>query len=209
MINNGVSNLSNEELLSIILKTGTKDMSVKTLSSYILSYLKNISNLKDITYQELKKIKGVGDAKACSLLALGELAKRINSEIDTLVGIKLDSTEKVYKYYKNKIDSFQEHFYCIYLDATNKVIKEKLLFIGTANYSLVHPRDVFKEAYLLNASNIICVHNHPSGEVNPSKDDILITNRLIEVGQLTGVKILDHIIVSENDYYSFLENGKI
>ena len=115
----------------------------------------------------------------------------------------------MFEYYKIKINSTQEQFYCIYLDASKKVLEEKLLFIGTANYSLVHPRDVFKEAYLLNATGIICVHNHPSGEVRPSREDINLTNRLKDVGMLLGIKLIDHIIIGEDKYYSFLENGKI
>ena len=89
------------------------------------------------------------------------------------------------------------------------MIEEKLLFIGTVNYSLVHPRDIFKEAYLLNATGIICVHNHPSGEVKPSKEDISLTNRLKEIGLLLGIKVIDHIIIGDDRYYSFLENGKM
>lgn len=209
LINFGVENLSDEELLSIILKTGYKDMSVKNLSAYILSSLKGIENLKNVNFHEVKKIKGIGDAKACSLVALSEVCRRMNRKVASLTGVKLNTPDKVYEFYKSKMDNFQEQFYCIYLDASKKVIEEKLLFIGTANYSLVHPRDVFKEAYLLNASSIICVHNHPSGEVRPSKEDVNLTIRLKEVGALTGVRVTDHIIIGNDEYYSFLENGKI
>lgn len=209
LINFGVENLSDEELLSIILKTGYKDMSVKNLSAYILSSLKGIENLKNVNFHEVKKIKGIGDAKACTLVALAEVCRRMNRKVACLIGVKLNTPEKVYDFYKSKIDDFQEQFYCIYLDASKKVIEEKLLFIGTANYSLVHPRDVFKEAYVLNASSIICVHNHPSGEVRPSKEDVNLTIRLKEVGTLTGVRVVDHIIIGKDKYYSFLENGKI
>ena len=209
LINFGAENLSDDELLSIILKTGYKNMSVKNLSAYILSSLKGIENLKNVNFHEVKKIKGIGDAKACSLVALAEVCRRMNRKVVSLIGIKLNTPEKVYDFYKSKIDDFQEQFYCIYLDASKKVIEEKLLFIGTANYSLVHPRDVFKEAYVLNASSIICVHNHPSGEVRPSKEDVNLTIRLKEVGALTGVRVTDHIIIGNDKYYSFLENGKI
>ena len=112
-------------------------------------------------------------------------------------------------FYKDKINGSQEQFYCIYLDAGKKVIEEKLLFMGTANYSLVHPRDIFKEAYLLNASSIICVHNHPSGDVKPSKEDINMTIRIREVGLIMGIRLDDHIIIGDDKYYSFLENGEI
>ena len=95
------------------------------------------------------------------------------------------------------------------MDASKRVIEEKLLFIGTANYSLIHPRDIFKEAYLINATSIICVHNHPSGNVKPSNDDINMTLRIREVGLIMGIRLTDHIIIGDDKYYSFLENGKI
>ncbi len=209
LINVGVENLSDEELLSIILKTGSKEMSVKELSAYILSSLGGIENLKNIKYHEVKKIKGIGEAKACMLVALSEIARRMNRKVASLMGVKLNTPLKIFEFYKSKINDDQEQFYCIYLDASKKVIEEKLLFIGTVNYSLVHPRDIFKEAYLLNATGIICVHNHPSGEVRPSKEDINLTIRLKEIGVLMGVRVIDHIIIGDDKYYSFLENGKI
>ena len=208
LINVGVENLSDEELLSIILKTGSKEMSVKELAAYILSNLGGIENLKNINYHEVKKIKGIGEAKACMLVALSEIARRMNRKVASLMGVKLNTPLKIFEFYKSKINNDQEQFYCIYLDASKKVIEEKL-FIGTVNYSLVHPRDIFKEAYLLNATGIICVHNHPSGEVRPSKEDINLTIRLKEIGVLMGVRVIDHIIIGDDKYYSFLENGKI
>ncbi|CCY46800.1 dNA repair protein RadC [Firmicutes bacterium CAG:822] len=209
LINVGVENLSDEELLSIILKTGSKEMSVKELAAYILSNLGGIESLKNINYHEVKKIKGIGEAKACMLVALSEIARRMNRKVASLMGVKLNTPLKIFEFYKSKINDDQEQFYCIYLDASKKVIEEKLLFIGTVNYSLVHPRDIFKEAYLLNATGIICVHNHPSGEVRPSKEDINLTIRLKEIGVLMGVRVIDHIIIGDDKYYSFLENGKI
>lgn len=209
LINYGASNLSDEELLAIILKTGYKNISAKNLASYILSFIKGIENLNNINYHKIKNIKGIGMDKACTLVALSEISKRINRKISTLNGVKLNSTLKVYEYYKYKISDCQEGFYAIYLDANKKVIEEKLIFIGTVNYSLVHPRDIFKEALILNASSIICVHNHPSGEVNPSKEDISITKQIKDAGDIIGIKLIDHVIVSKDKYYSFLENGKI
>lgn len=209
LINSGVESLSNEELLSILLNSGTKNISVKNLSEIILSRAGDIKNLKKLTYHDLLKIKGIGSAKACIVLALIELSKRMNQKIDSFDKIKLLDPKIVFEFYKNKIDQNQEKFYSIYLDANKRVIKNKLLFIGTVNHSLVHPRDIFKEAYNVNAAFIICIHNHPSGNVKPSKEDINVTNRLKEIGDLMGIKLLDHIIISENKYYSFLENGKI
>ena len=169
LINNGVENLSNEDLLAIILKTGTKNISSKMLATKILIEVGDIKNLKDLNYQKLIKIKGVGQAKACVLLATIELAKRINREIPIINNLKITNSKIIYNYYKDIIgNQLQEHFYCVYLDHQKKVIKDKLLFIGTINQSLIHPREIFKEAYLISASAIICVHNHPSGNVIPS-----------------------------------------
>lgn len=210
LIEYGVESLSNEELLAIIFKTGTKGMSAKDLGNSLLSKIENIKKLNEINFETLKNFKGIGVSKACNLLASIELGKRINREVDSLKNIKLTSAELVYKYYKEKLgDKKQEYFYAVYLDSNKKIIEDKLLFLGTVNYSLVHPREVFKESYLLGASAIICVHNHPGGNVLPSKQDMDITNNLIEVSKILGVKFLDHIIISKNNYYSFLENNDI
>lgn len=208
LINNGVESLSNEELLAIILKTGTKGVSSKDLGIELLSSIGNIKKLNDINFQYLKKFKGIGSIKACNLLASIELGKRINKEIDSINNIKLNNSSLVYKYYKDKIGSKkQEYFYCVYLDTHKKIIEDRLLFIGTVNYSLVHPREIFKEAYLLGASAIICVHNHPGNNPLPSKEDYNITKKIMEVGKILDIKLVDHVIVCKNNYYSFLENN--
>lgn len=206
----GVDNLSNEELLALILKSGTKEASAKMLATKLLSEVGEIKNLSKLNYQAITKIKGLGEAKACTLLAVIELSKRINKEIPSLKNLKITSAIIVYKYYKDILkDKKQEYFYCLYLDNNKQVITDKLLFKGTLNQSLVHPREVFKEAYLLSASSIICVHNHPSGNIIPSTEDIILTDRLVEIGKLLGIIIIDHVIISENNYYSFYENNLI
>lgn len=210
LINDGVDKLSNEELLAIILKSGYHGASSKDIASMLLSTIGSIKKLSNTNYETLKNIKGIGSVKASTLLASIELGRRINSEIDTIKGIKLNKVDLVYKYYKEKIgNKKQEYFYAVYLDNSKKIIDDKLLFIGTINYSLVHPREVFKEAYNLSASSIILVHNHPGNSPFPSKEDIVTTNNLIKVGELLGIKVLDHVIVCTNNYYSFLENGDI
>lgn len=209
LINYGSNSLSNEELLSILLNSGTKNISVKNLASIILSKTNNLKDLEKLSYHDLISIKGVGSAKASIILSFLELSKRIKMEDNKIINIKLNEPSKVFNYFKYRVNKYQEEFYCIYLDAKKKVINSKLLFIGTVNHSMVHPRDIFKEAYSLNAAFIICVHNHPSGDVNPSLDDINVTKRIFEIGNLMGIKLVDHIIVSKKKYYSFLENGKI
>ena len=210
LINHGVSNLSTEELLAIIIKNGTKNVSSKMLATEILSKTDGLKNTEVLNYDFLKSIKGIGSAKACDIVAAIELGKRISMNIKSLNGIRLNNSSLVFDYYKKIIgDKKQEYFYAIYLDSSKKVIKDKVLFVGTLNHSIVHPREVFKEAYLLSASSFICVHNHPSGNVFPSKEDIEITKQLKEIGLMMGVPLVDHIIIGIDKYYSFFENGDI
>lgn len=210
LINNGSNTLSNEELLAIILDTGTKNKSAKDLAISVLSKINHISELKDINYQNLINIKGIGISKATKILALIELSKRINAKLETLNNIKANNSKVIYEYFKDKLmDEKQEYFYCLYLNNKKRIIKNKLLYIGTINQTLIHPRDIFKEAYLLSASAIICIHNHPSGNTAPSKEDIMMTKNLKEVGLIMGINVVDHIIIGKNNYYSFFENGDI
>ena len=209
LIKYGADYLTDEELLAILLKTGTKKHSAKDLATILLNEIDGINNLNSISYEKLISIEGIKQSKACDIMAAVELSRRIN-DIKDIQNVKFNNCEVVYNYYKNKIAyELQEHFYCVYLDTNKRIIKEKLLFKGTLNYSIVHPREVFKEAYLVGASAIICVHNHPSGNVLPSKQDLDITKSLQEVGSILGIKIVDHIIVGKNNYYSFLQNNDI
>ena len=210
MITVGASNISNEELLAILLKTGTVDSSAKTVAANILKQIGDIHNLQNLNLEQLKKVNGIGTAKACIVLAAVELSRRINSSIDKINDLKIDSTDLVYKYYSNILSNKkQEYFYCIYLDNKKKVITDKNLFIGTINGSVVHPREIFKEAVINSASSIICVHNHPSGVVMPSKEDKELTKRIVQLGKIMGIPVIDHIIIGKNKYYSFYENNDI
>lgn len=210
LIKYGSKSLSDSEILAILIGSGNNKNSAKDLASIILNKCDGVDNLDKIDYNFLTKIDGIKETKACNILAAIELSRRINNKVRDLNGIKLTNVELVFNYYKDMLkDETQECFYCVYLDVTKKVIKDKLLFKGTLNYSLVHPREVFKEAFLLNATAIICVHNHPSGNIEPSRQDIEITNNLVELGLIHGIKVLDHVIISDNSYYSFLENNKI
>ena len=207
LIRYGAKNLSNEELISIILKTGTKEISVKELSTRILSKYNDISNLKDLEINTLMNIKGIGKVKAIELIAAIELGRRVylDKEIES---VKIRGSEDVYNYFNDLLkDKKQEHFYALYLDNKKKVISKKLLYVGTINGSVAHPREIFKQAYLQSASFIICVHNHPSGDPTPSKEDMVFTNNLMEIGKLNNIPILDHIVIGNNSYYSFFEEG--
>ena len=210
MISLGPSKLSNEELISILIKSGTKKYSAKELATVLLKSVNNIGELNNINYKKLTHISGIGIKKSCVLLAAIELGKRVNGYTSSIINKKLNSSTLVFEYYRNLLkDAKQEHFYCVYLDNSKKIIYEKLLFLGTINYSVVHPREIFKEAYYYSASAIICVHNHPSNNLFPSSEDLKITRNLKEVGELLGIKVIDHLIIGKDNYYSFLENGNI
>lgn len=210
LVSMGVESLSNEELLAILLKNGYHNISSKDLASILIKESNGIVGLANKKYKELCQIKGVGKVKASIILSTFELAKRVMLAKYNIKEQKLTSTQMVFDYYVQKIgDKKQEYFYVVYLDNSKKIIDEKLLFIGTINYSVVHPREIFKEAYLLSSSAIICVHNHPSGNVLPSKEDLKLTSDIIKVGNILGIKLVDHVIIGQKRYYSFLENNDI
>lgn len=206
----GVENLSNEELIAIILKSGNRKKSVKELSAEIIKEAGEIKNLKNITKETLQKIDGIGIAQALTILSVIELGKRIFIDFSFESKIILNSSQSIYQYMKYQLwDKKQEYFYCLYVNQKKELIERKLLFMGTVNRSIVHPREVFKNAYLCSASGIICIHNHPSGDIHPSKEDIRLTNSLVELGRMNGIPIIDHIIIGNDYYYSFYEEGEI
>ena len=184
-------------------------MNSKMLSSYMLKELGGIHAFQNCSYQKLSNIKGIGTAKAFTILAAMEFGKRVYQK-EQILFQKFEDAYQIASYYQDKMGKLkQENFLCIYLDVTKKLIHEKTLFIGTLNRSLVHPREIFKEAYQVSASSIICIHNHPSGEVLPSKEDILFTSQLVKVGRMLGIDVIDHIIIGDEKYYSFFENHRI
>lgn len=201
----GVDKLSNEELLAITINSGHKDLSAKELS---LKILKEINDLNNISYEKLVSIKGVGEAKACSILAAIELGKRLNTNIKTIKGLKITSPKVLYDYYLPKLKHLkQEHFIVIYINKKQEIITDKTLFIGSNNKSIVDPKEIFKYAYELNASYIICIHNHPSGNVLPSNDDLITTKVIKDASNLLNIPLIDHIIIGKNKYYSLNENN--
>ncbi len=209
LYNYGSENLSNEELISIILKTGTKNYSVKEVSLKLLEEIGNIHKLKDVGIPVLMKIDGIGKVKAIELKAALELGRRVYWKDDN-EKIKLNSGKAIYNYFSMILgDKKQEYFYVVYLDTKGNMLGKKCLFIGTTNRSTVHPREIFKEAYLLSANGIICVHNHPSGDSIPSKEDGMITRQIKEIGMLHGINLIDHIIIGNGNYYSFYEDGQL
>lgn len=204
----GPSNLTDKELLAIILKTGTKNSNVTDVAIEILKKY-TLQELPEVALPELIKIKGVGEVKALELISTIELGKRIYLKQKTTLK-KLTNPKAVWEETRYLfINKKQELFYCLYFNNHQELIERKLLFMGTINQSITHPREVFKEAYRLSASGIICLHNHPSGDLTPSKEDIRFTESLIKIGAIQGIPVLDHIIVNEDSYYSFYDHHNI
>ena len=201
----GVKNLTDEELIAIILRCGTKNMSVKDLA---IKIKKEFKTLSDLSYIELSKIKGVGEVKAITLLAAIELGIRSTYKEDK--NIKLNRPENIYEFFKNKLTHLkQENLMAIFLDNKNKLIAYKTIFIGTINMSVSHPREIFKEAMKNSSVYIILVHNHPSGDPTPSVADLKFTNQVYKTSKIIGIPLLDHIIIGNNKYYSFYDNGDL
>lgn len=201
----GVGALSNEELLSILLRTGTKLKSVKELSLDILSEI-DINDLVNYDFTSLKNIKGVGEVKAITILSAIEFGKRVLSRSDLVKQIK--TGDDVFYLVKDDMENcLQEKFMVVYLDTKKYVINKKVIFVGTVNNSSITPRDVFREAVKLNSASMILVHNHPAGSILPSYEDIYLTNEFIKLGKMMGISVIDHLIIGKNKYYSFRESN--
>lgn len=206
----GIKALSNSELIAIILNTGTKDNNVKTLSETILSNYNTIKDLKYVTQNELMKIKGLGISKSAKLLASLELGKRVYEEKTLVPKIKIYNAKDAYNYFSSLIkDELQENFLVIYLDKHQRYLTDKILFIGTIDQSIVNPREIIKEALLVNATRIIIMHNHPSGITKPSNADDNTTRTIAEAASLFNIVLIDHIIVSNHNYYSYVDEKRI
>lgn len=201
----GVNNVSNEDLLSILIRTGNKEENVKVISSKVLAKIKSINNLDDLTINELMEIKGLGKIKAITILAAIELGKRVsNKTIDEKV--LLNNTEIVHEYFANLIaSSKQEELLVILLDNKKRLISYEIMYKVTSTSSVVSPKEVFSYAIKSKAAAVIIMHNHPSGVITPSKEDVNITNSLIYTGKLIGIPLIDHLITNGVEYYSFFD----
>ncbi len=207
LISQGAASLSNQELIAILLRTGTKEESVLVLANRILSSFDKIQDLKDATIEEMMSVKGVGKAKAVQLLAAVEIGKRLfRKHSDGRYTIR--SPEDAASYLMTDMSSLsQEHFVVLFLNVKNEVLHKQTVFIGSLNASIVHPREIFREAVKRSAASIICAHNHPSGNPSPSPEDIEVTKRLIEAGSIMGIEILDHVIIGDHKFISLKEKG--
>ncbi len=206
VIQHGVETLSDGELLAILLGNGGgKGRSALTLANILLNKFGNLRQLSTRTLRELRTIKGIGLVKAIEIKACLEIARRFQ-QISLLPGELLQGSHQVFCYYHERLrDQKKERFFVVLLDCKHRIIREELVSVGSLNLSIVHPREVFLSAIRESAESMILVHNHPSGDPTPSPEDIEVTRRLIEVGQLVGIEVLDHIIVGNGRYVSFAE----
>ncbi len=206
-LQDGAQSLSNQELLALLLRTGTQNESVMQLSNKLISHFEGLRLLKDASVEEMISIRGIGEAKAIQILAAVELGRRISNFTDQDRYV-IRSPEDCANYCMNDMRFLtQEHFVCLYLNTKNQVLHKQTIFIGSLNSSIVHPREVYKEAFRRSAASIICVHNHPSGDPTPSREDIEVTKRLAECGKIIGIDILDHVIIGDKKYVSLKEKG--
>ena len=209
LITDGPGSLSNHELLAILLRTGTKDESVLQLSNRMLRQFEGLRMLKDATVEEITSIKGIGTAKAVQIMAALELGRRIG-RLQYEERYVVRSPEDGAKYVMEEMRFLsQEHFVCLYLNTKNQILHKQTIFIGSLNASIVHPREVYKEAFKRSAASIIAIHNHPSGDPTPSREDIEVTKRLVECGKIIGIELLDHLIIGEHKYVSLKEKGYV
>jgi len=197
LVRKGIHSLSNEELLMVILGRGMPGIDVRTLAKTILKEVEK--DPENISLDKLESIKGIGLAKASQILASFEFARRYLVK----EGVKIQRTDDVLNLVEDIRIKKQEHFITITLDGASNLIERRTVFIGTVTESIIHPREIFADAITDRASGIIFVHNHPMDDPQPSEVDITITQRLCEVARLIGIEVIDHIIVSKDDYFSF------
>lgn len=211
LANLGAENLSIHELLAIILGKGSRGESVITTVQKTIAKFKSLEGLQEASLEDLQEVRGLGIAKACQLKACLELAKRLNKPLQNdknkKKNQKLTSAKEVYEALRKKIGGLKkENFVVVSLDTRNKIIAVDTVFVGTLNSSLIHPREIFETAIRRHAAVIVVAHNHPSGDPKPSDEDVKVTKLLLDAGKIMGIQVLDHLVVTKDKFYSFLEN---
>jgi len=201
----GPEKLSNSELLAILLRSGKKGENVIELANKILKKF-GTNELPNLTFNDLKDYSGLGPAKSCEIIACFELGKRLLKDKKAQIYL---SPKEVWEELKDLRDHKKEHFVIFYLDSRNQEIKREIVSVGSLNANLVHPREVFEPAVRNLAAQVILAHNHPSGDTEPSEDDLELTKRLVESGKILGIEVIDHIIVVKNGFLSLKEKNLI
>ena len=199
----GPGKLSNSELLAIVLRSGKKGENVIELANKIMKRFSK-DELPNLTFNDLKDYPGLGPAKACEIVACFELGKRLLKDKKAEIYLK---PREIWEELKDLRDHKKEHFVIFYLDSRNQEIKREIVSVGSLNANLVHPREVFEPAVRNLAAQIILAHNHPSGDPEPSEDDLEITKRLVESGKILGIEVIDHIIITKTGFISFKEKN--
>ena len=208
MVKYGVESLSLQELLSLIFGRGSRGESVVKISQKLIGTFGSLDQLSETSIEELKEIKGLGLAKACQLKACFEISRRLEKEksLNKNKSVIIKSPKDIFPLLKEKIINYhKEYFIVVSLDNRNKVINIDTVSVGTLNSSLIHPRETFEMAIKNHAGQIIICHNHPSGELKPSEDDLIITQDLVKAGKLLGIEVADHLIITKDGYFSFKE----
>ena len=201
----GVEALSNQELLAILLRTGTRQASVFEIAQKVLNNLSSLTDLKKMTLQELQSLSGIGRIKAIELQAVIELGHRIHKHENLEMESILSSQKLAKKMQQELGDKKQEHLVALYLNTQNQIIHQQTIFIGSATRSIAEPREILHYAIKHMATSLILVHNHPSGAVAPSRNDDHVTKLVKEACDLMGIVLLDHLIVSHSSYFSYRE----
>ena len=213
LIKTGSVSLTNSELLAIVLRTGfgspTRKQSALDLAKNLLLQYKNLNEISEMSVTELAEIKGIGLAKAAQIMASFEIGKRMAAEKNGS-NISFRCSEEVANYYIPLLkDLKNEQFRLVMLNIKNRIIREVMISQGSLTSSIVHPREVLKIAIKASAASVIFLHNHPSGDPEPSIDDIEITNRLCKSCSIIGINVLDHLIIAENGYFSFKQKNML
>jgi len=204
----GEQALSAQELLQLILGRGVAGESVAVTAQKLLAQFGSLQKLAEASIEELSSIKGIGLAKSAQIKAAFEISRRLSTQAPSYKSKELTDPEKVYRLIKSKLkDYHKEHFYIIALNSRGHSIAE--VSVGSLNASVVHPREVFTEAIKNKAASVVFAHNHPSGDPEPSEDDLLLTKKLVESGKILGIEVFDHIIVAKDGFFSFKNKGLI
>ena len=208
-LQHGIAALSNRELLALVLRSGTRSMSALELADEVMKKWNTMGDLGKANMQELMGLSGIKEAKAISLSAAFELGRRIAFD-DVLHAPGIHHPRDILEWINQQIGyEQQEHFLVLFLNQKNQLIASRVMFVGTLTNASVHPREIFKEAMQLGCAKILCVHNHPSGDPQPSSADISLTKSIEECGVMTAIPLIDHIIVSRNTYFSFAQKGML
>jgi DNA repair protein RadC len=204
----GAAALSEAQLLAIIIRNGRAGRTAVDLGRELLQSFGSLAGIEQAGIKEICTVPGIGPAKAAEIKAAIELGRRYQKP--SLAGASFCSSQDVAAYYRPRLkDLKKEVFRCALLDTKNKIIREEVVSIGSLSASIVHPRDTFKAAIRESAAAVIFIHNHPSGDIKPSQEDILLTRRLVQAGEVIGIQVLDHIIIGDSDHFSFRDNGMI